>query len=178
MNKFAAAVVAMTLALGLGDALAENAPGVTDTEIKIGNTNPYSGPASSYGTIGKSIGACWNMVNDNGGVNGRKIDWISYDDGYSPPKTKEQVRKLVERDEVAFTFQTLGTPTNSAIHQYMNKKKVPHLFVATRRHQMGAAGQVSVDHRLAAELSDRWRHLWQLHSRQLSGRTGRGAQPE
>ena len=122
---------AATLALGIGGAMAGNAPGVTDTEIKIGNTNPYSGPASSYGTIGKAIGACWNMVNEKGGINGRKIKWISYDDGYSPPKTKEQIRKLVERDEVAFTFQTLGTPTNSAVHKYMNKKKVPHLFVAT-----------------------------------------------
>ncbi len=119
------------MAFGIGAALAENAPGVTDTEIRIGNTNPYSGPASSYGTIGKSIGACWNYVNDHGGINGRKIEWISYDDGYSPPKTKEQIRKLIERDGVAFTFQTLGTPTNSAIHKYMNRKKVPHLFVAT-----------------------------------------------
>jgi ABC-type branched-subunit amino acid transport system substrate-binding protein len=124
-------VAAATLALGIGSALAENAPGITDTEIKIGNTNPYSGPASSYSTIGKSIGACWNKVNAEGGINGRKINWISYDDGYSPPKTKEQIRKLVESDRVAFTFQTLGTPTNSAVHKYMNKKKVPHLFVAT-----------------------------------------------
>ena len=124
-------VAAATLALGIGAVAAGNAPGVTDTEIKIGNTNPYSGPASSYSTIGKSIGACWNMVNANGGINGRKINWISYDDGYSPPKTKEQIRKLVESDGVAFTFQTLGTPTNSAVHAYMNKKKVPHLFVAT-----------------------------------------------
>ena len=81
--------------------------------------------------IGKAIGACWNWVNDNGGINGRKIKWISYDDGYSPPKTKEQFRKLIERDKVAFIFQSLGTPTNSAVHKYMNKKKVPHLFVAT-----------------------------------------------
>jgi branched-chain amino acid transport system substrate-binding protein len=124
-------IAAATLMMGIGSAVAGNAPGVTGTEIKIGNTNPYSGPASSYGTIGKSIGACWNYVNANGGINGRKIKWISYDDGYSPPKTKEQIRKLVERDEVAFTFQTLGTPTNSAVHRYMNKKKVPHLFVAT-----------------------------------------------
>ncbi len=122
-----AAVVAMTI----GAANAENAPGVTDDEIKIGNTNPYSGPASSYGTIGKSIAACWSYVNANGGINGRKINWISYDDGYSPPKTKEQVRKLVERDRVAFTFQNLGTATNSAVHRYLNRKEVPQLFVAT-----------------------------------------------
>ncbi|MBT6272744.1 MAG: ABC transporter substrate-binding protein [Chromatiales bacterium] len=127
----------VTLALGVAaltvgqGALAKNAPGVTDTSIKIGNTNPYSGPASSYSTIGKSIGAYFKMINENGGVNGRKIDWISVDDGYSPPKTKEQFRKLIEREKVAFMFQSLGTPTNSAVHRYMNKKKVPQLFVAT-----------------------------------------------
>ena len=126
-----ALTLASAVAAGSAGAAAENAPGVTDTEIVIGNTNPYSGPASSYGTIGKAIGACWDYVNAGGGINGRKIRWISYDDGYSPPKTKEQIRKLVERDGVAFTFQTLGTPTNSAIHKYMNKKKVPHLFLAT-----------------------------------------------
>ena len=106
-------------------------PGVTDTEIKIGNTNPYSGPASAYGTIGRSIEAYFKMVNEQGGVNGRKINFLTYDDGYTPPKTVEQVRRLVEQDEVAFLFQTLGTPPNSAIWDYMNQKKVPHLFVAT-----------------------------------------------
>ena len=106
-------------------------PGVTDTEIKIGNTGPYSGPASSYGTVNKSMAAYYRMVNDQGGVNGRKINFISYDDGYSPPKTVEQVRKLVEQDGVLFTAGTLGTPTNSAIWNYMNQKKVPQLFVAT-----------------------------------------------
>ena len=131
MKKLTLATTVAATAMLAGAAIAGNAPGVTDTEIKIGNTNPYSGPASSYGTIGKSIGACWNWVNDTGGINGRKIKWISLDDGYSPPKTKEQIRKLVEKEKVAFTFQTLGTPTNSAIHRYMNKKKVPHLFVAT-----------------------------------------------
>lgn len=130
-TRLSTVAAAALLAFGAAGAAAENAPGVTDTSIKIGNTNPYSGPASSYGTIGKSIGACWDYVNDKGGIHGRAIEWISYDDGYSPPKTKEQIRKLVERDEVAFTFQTLGTPTNSAIHKYMNRKKVPHLFVAT-----------------------------------------------
>src|SRR5437879_8304008 len=105
--------------------------GATDTEIKIGNTNPYSGPASAYGVIGKTITAYLNKINAEGGINGRKINFISYDDGYSPPKTVEQVRKLVESDEVLLLFQTLGTPPNSAIHKYMNSKKVPHLFVAT-----------------------------------------------
>jgi branched-chain amino acid transport system substrate-binding protein len=107
------------------------APGVSDTEIKIGQTMPYSGPASSYGTIGKAEAAYFAMINDHGGVNGRKINLISLDDGYSPPKTVEQVRRLVEQEGVAFTFNTLGTPTNTAIHKYMNAHKVPHLFVAT-----------------------------------------------
>ena len=110
---------------------AQTVVGVTATEIKVGNTNPYSGPASAYGTIGKVIGAYFKKVNDEGGVNGRKINYISYDDGYAPPKTVEMVRKLVESDQVALLFQTLGTPPNSAIHKYMNQAKVPHLFVAT-----------------------------------------------
>ena len=116
---------------GPGMAAAQTVVGVTATEIKIGNTNPYSGPASAYGTIGKAIGAYFKKVNDEGGVNGRKINYITYDDQYSPPKTVEMVRKLVEQDQVALLFQTLGTPPNSAIHKYMNEKKVPHLFVAT-----------------------------------------------
>lgn len=126
-----AAVAAMGLAAG--SALAEKAygPGVTDTNIKLGNTNPYSGPAAAYGTIGKAIAAYFDKVNKEGGINGRMIEFISLDDGYSPPKTKEQTRKLVEQEEVLAIFQGLGTPTNSAIHKYMNKKKVPQLFVAT-----------------------------------------------
>jgi branched-chain amino acid transport system substrate-binding protein len=106
-------------------------PGATDTEIKVGNINPYSGPASAYGTIGKSIGAYFKKINDEGGVNGRKINYITYDDGYSPPKAVEMARKLVEQDEVLLIFQSLGTPSNSAIQKYMNAKKVPQLFVAT-----------------------------------------------
>ena len=106
-------------------------PGASDTEIKIGNTNPYSGPASAYGTIGKTIDAYFRMVNDQGGINGRKLTFISYDDGYSPPKTVEMARKLVEQDQVLFLFQTLGTPSNTAIHKYMNLRKVPQLHVAT-----------------------------------------------
>jgi branched-chain amino acid transport system substrate-binding protein len=105
--------------------------GATDTEIKIGNIMPYSGPASAYGTIGKTEAAYFKKINDAGGINGRKINFISYDDGYSPPKTVEQARKLVESDEVLFIFNSLGTPPNSAIHKYMNAKKVPQLFVAT-----------------------------------------------
>jgi branched-chain amino acid transport system substrate-binding protein len=106
-------------------------PGVTDTEIKIGDTMPYSGPASSYGTIGKSEAAYFAMINDQGGINGRKINFISRDDGYSPPRTVEQVRQLVEQDQVLFLFQTLGTPPNIAIHSYLNDNKVPQLFVAS-----------------------------------------------
>jgi ABC-type branched-subunit amino acid transport system substrate-binding protein len=105
--------------------------GATDTEIKIGNIMPYSGPASAYGTIGKTEAAYFKMINDAGGINGRKINFISYDDSYSPPKTVEQARKLVESDEVLFIFNPLGTPPNSAIHKYMNMNKVPQLFVAT-----------------------------------------------
>jgi len=105
--------------------------GATDTEIKIGHTNPYSGPASAYGVIGKTEAAFFKMINEQGGINGRKIEFISYDDAYSPPKTVEQVRKLVESDGVFLLFNTLGTPTNTAIHKYCNQKKVPQLFVAT-----------------------------------------------
>jgi branched-chain amino acid transport system substrate-binding protein len=106
-------------------------PGASDSEIKIGNTNPYSGPASAYGTIGKTIAAYFKMVNDQGGINGRKVSFITYDDGYSPPRTVEMARKLVEQDQVLFVFQTLGTPSNTAIHKYMNMKKVPQMHVAT-----------------------------------------------
>ena len=106
-------------------------PGVTDTEIKIGNTGPYSGPASSYSAVPKSQVAYWKMINDQGGINGRKINFISYDDAYTPPKTVEMVRKLVEQDHVLLIASPLGTPTNSAIWHYMNQKKVPQLFVAT-----------------------------------------------
>jgi branched-chain amino acid transport system substrate-binding protein len=111
--------------------------GATDTEIKIGNTNPYSGNASAYGTIGKTINAFFTMINEQGGINGRKITFITYDDGYTPPKTVEMVRKLVEEDKVLFVFNTLGTPPNTAIHKYLNQKKVPQLFVATGASKWG-----------------------------------------
>ncbi len=116
---------------------AADTPGVTATEIKIGHTIAYSGPASAYGVIGKLETAYWNMVNDQGGVGGRKINFISLDDGYSPPKTVEQVRRLVEQDQVAFLFNTLGTPTNSAIQRYVNQKRVPHLFISTGADKWG-----------------------------------------
>ena len=123
----------VVFAASSGSALAQKKydTGATDTEIKIGNIMPYSGPASAYGVIGKTEAAYFKKINDAGGINGRKINFISYDDGYSPPKTVEQARKLVESDEVLFIFNSLGTPPNSAIHKYMNAKKVPQLFVAT-----------------------------------------------
>src|ERR1700761_478734 len=105
--------------------------GASDTEIKIGNVEAYSGPASAYGIIGKTEDAYFKMINDQGGINGRKINFISYDDGYSPPKTVEQIRKLIESDEVFLVFNSLGTPTQSAVQKYQNTKKVPQLFVAT-----------------------------------------------
>ena len=121
------------LALAALPARAEKQYGaeINDTEIKIGNIMPYSGPASSYGTIGKSEAAFFKMLNEQGGINGRKIRFISYDDALSPPKTVEQARKLVEQDGVSLIFNSLGTPTNTAIQKYLNQKKVPQLFVAT-----------------------------------------------
>ena len=129
--------LAASLALGLATLAAPAAaqkkydPGASDTEIKIGQTMPYSGPASAYGTIGKVEAAYFKMLNEQGGIGGRKINFITLDDGYSPPKTVEMVRRLVEQDEVLFLLGTLGTPSNTAIHKYMNGKKVPHLFLAT-----------------------------------------------
>src|SRR5437762_21504 len=116
-----------------GGALAQKKydTGASDTEIKIGNIMPYSGPASAYGVIGKTEDAYFRKINAEGGINGRKITFVSYDDAYSPPKTVEQARKLVESDEVLIVFNSLGTPPNSAIQKYMNQKKVPQLFVAT-----------------------------------------------
>jgi branched-chain amino acid transport system substrate-binding protein len=125
------AAAAAVMATGVWPARADNAPGITDTEIKIGQTMPYSGPASAYGVIGRTEAAYFKMINDMGGINGRKINLISLDDSYSPPKTVEQVRRLVEQEQVAFLFQTLGTPPNSAIRQYLNDNKVPQLFVST-----------------------------------------------
>src|SRR5882724_10596031 len=119
------------LPAGSASAQAKYGPGASAKEIKLGQTMPYSGPASAYGTIGKVEQAYFKKVNDEGGINGRMINLISLDDGYSPPKAVEQVRKLVEQDEVLALFQTLGTPSNSAIHKYVNAKKVPHLLLAT-----------------------------------------------
>jgi branched-chain amino acid transport system substrate-binding protein len=133
-RRLAAASAALALlAASSSGALAQKKydTGATDTEIKIGNIMPYSGPASAYGIIGRTEAAYFKKVNDAGGINGRKINFVSYDDGYSPPKAVEQARKLVESDEVLLVFNSLGTPSNSAIQKYMNAKKVPQLFVAT-----------------------------------------------
>jgi len=123
----------LMLAISSVSALAQKTydAGATDTEIKIGNIVPYSGPASAYGVVGKAMGAVFSRVNDEGGINGRKIKFISYDDAYSPPKAVEQTRKLVESDEVLMMFGVLGTPSNTAIQKYLNSKKVPQLFLAT-----------------------------------------------
>jgi len=127
----AAAPSAVVLAAPFVARAKDYGPGVTDSEIKIGNTGPYSGPASSYSAVPKSQVAYWKMINDQGGINGRKINFISYDDAYTPPKTVEMARKLAEEDKVLLIASPLGTPTNSAIWHYMNQKKVPQLFVAT-----------------------------------------------
>jgi branched-chain amino acid transport system substrate-binding protein len=130
---------AFGLALAATSALAQPSydEGASDSEIRIGNTNPYSGNASAYGAIGKTIEAYFRMVNEQGGVNGRKITFISYDDGYSPPKTVELVRRLVEEDKVLFVFQTLGTASNAAIQRYLNQKQIPQLFVASGASKWG-----------------------------------------
>ena len=123
--------------VGAPKAYAADTPGVTATEIKIGQTQSYSGPASSYGAIGKAQQAYFDMINAQGGINGRKITFLSLDDGYSPPRTVEQTRKLVEQDGVLLIFNSLGTPTNSAVQKYLNQKKVPQLFVATGADKWG-----------------------------------------
>src|SRR5476649_31891 len=124
---------AVTIALSASSAYAQKKydTGATDSEIKIGQTVPFSGPASAYSTIAKAQAAYMKMINDQGGVNGRKINLIQYDDAYSPPKAVEQVRKLVEGDEVLFTFQIIGTPSNAAVQKYLNAKKVPQLLAGT-----------------------------------------------
>ena len=118
-------------------ALAQNAPGVTDTEIKIGQTMPYTGPVTAFSTLGKGEVAYFNMLNDQGGVNGRKINLLSLDDGYAPPRTVEQTRKLVEQDGVAFIFSSIGTATNTAIQRYLNSNKVPQLYIASGASKFG-----------------------------------------
>ena len=130
-----AAALAMAATPALADGKYDT--GASDTEIRIGNTMAYSGPASSYGTTGKVLSAYFDMINEQGGINGRKITFITLDDGYSPPKTVEHARKLIEQEKVLLLFSNLGTPTNSAIHKYVNAKKVPHLFLFTGASKWG-----------------------------------------
>ncbi len=139
LSRRSLCTAALMCVAGAAPALAQSKydPGASDTEIRIGNIMPYSGPASAYGTIGKTIGAYFDKINAEGGINGRKIKFISYDDAYSPPKAVEQARKLVESDEVLAIIQPLGTASNTAIQKYMNAKKVPQLFVATGATKFG-----------------------------------------
>jgi branched-chain amino acid transport system substrate-binding protein len=137
LGRLCCRLLAVSILMASTLASAQDLPGVTATTIKIGNTDAYSGPASAYGVIAKTETAFFKMVNDQGGIAGHKIDFISYDDGYSPPKTVEMVRKLIEEDQVALLFNTLGTPTNTAIQKYVNGRKVPHLFISTGADKWG-----------------------------------------
>jgi branched-chain amino acid transport system substrate-binding protein len=136
-NLLASIVLGLSVSTNLAAAEKKYDVGATDNEIKIGNIMPYSGPLSAYALIGRTEAAFFNKINAEGGINGRKINFVTYDDAFSPPKTVEQARKLVESDEVLLIFQSLGTPTNNAIRPYMNLKKVPQLFVATGATQFG-----------------------------------------
>ena len=152
--------------------------GASDAEIKIGNIMPYSGPASAYGVIGKTEEAYFKMINDKGGINGRKINFVTYDDAYSPPKAVEQMRKLVESDEVLAVFNPLGTPSNTAIQKYLNSKKVPQLFVATGADQVERSQELPVDHGLAAELPERSADLRKMAVEGKARREDRDPLPE
>jgi branched-chain amino acid transport system substrate-binding protein len=153
-------------------------PARNDTEIKIGNIMPYSGPASAYGVIGKTEEAYFKKINAEGGINGRKINFISYDDAYSPPKTVEQARKLVESDEVLLVFNPLGTPPNSAIQKYLNSKKVPQLFVATAP-PSGTIRRIFRDDGLGSPTNQSETQIYaKLHSQGEAERQGRHPLPE
>jgi ABC-type branched-subunit amino acid transport system substrate-binding protein len=163
------AVKAVTIAAALLAATATFAeerkydPGASGTEIRIRQTMPYSGPVSAFSVIGKVQAAYFRMINDRGGINGRKLNLISYDDAATPPKTVEQVRKLVEGDEVLFTFQTLGNASNIAIQKYLNDRKIPQLFVAGARGAVRVPDGVSMDHGICAKSADRDSRLRALH---------------
>ena len=167
---------ALAIALSASSAYAQKKydTGATDTEIKIGQTMPFSGPASAYATIGKTQAAYFKMINDQGGVNGRKINLIQYDDAYSPPKAVEQVRKLVESDEVLLTFQIIGTPSNAAVQKYLNAKKVPQLFAGDRRVEVHRSEELPVDDGLQPQLLRRGPHLRPIYHQEPS-RTPRSA---
>ena len=153
-------------------------PGARDTEIKLGQTMAYSGPASAYGTIGKLQQAYFKMLNEQGGINGRKINLISLDDGYSPPKTVEQVRKLVEQDEVLALFQTLGTPTQLGHPQVRQRQEGAAPVPGHRRHQVGRSEELPLDARLQPQLPGRGRDLRQVPAEEQAQREGRDPLPE
>ena len=171
---------ALAIALSASSAYAQKKydTGATDTEIKIGQTVPFSGAYSVYANIGKTQAAYMKMINDQGGINGRKINLIQYDDAYSPPKTVEQVRKLVESDEVLLTFQIIGTAANAAVQKYLNGKKVPQLFAATGASKFTDPEELPLDHGLQPELLRRGPHLRHLHSEGVSECQDRHPLPE
>ena len=171
-------ICGLTLAAGLAFAAGQYGPGVSDTEIKIGNTMPYSGPASAYGAIGKSEAAYFNMINEQGGINGRKINFITRDDGYSPPKTVEQVRRLVEEDQVLLLFNTLGTPPNTRDPALSERQQGAATVRRHRRRQVERSEALSLDHGLAAQLPDRGAHLRPLHPQEHRRRQDRAALSE
>ena len=173
-----AALLALGMTTGALGAEKQYGPGVSDTEIKIGNTMPYSGPASAYGTIGKTEAAYFTMINEQGGINGRKINFISRDDGYSPPKTVEQARQLVEQDQVLLLFSTLGTPTNTAIQELPERKQGAAIVRRQRRRPMERSQALSLDDGLVTQLPHRGAHLCALHSEEPAGRQNRGALSE
>ena len=168
----------LVLASALAYAAGQYGPGASDTEIKIGNTMPYSGPASSYGVIGKVDAAYFAMINAQGGINGRKVNFISRDDSYSPPKTVELVRQMVEQDKVLLMFNTLGTPPNMAIHAYMNDNKVPQLFPATGADQWNDPKHYPWTMMWLPSYSTEFAHLCALHPQEPSGCEDRRAVSE
>ena len=153
-------------------------PGVSDTEIKIGNTSPYSGPASALSMVNKAEEAYFRKINAEGGINGRKVVFISYDDGYSPPKTVEQTRRLVESDEVLLAFNAMGTATNSAVQKYLNAKKVPQLFVSSGAAKWNDPEKFPLDHGIHPELRDRRSHLRKIPAAGAPGCEGGDPVPE
>ena len=174
LAAFAAAAITATTAA----APKKYDPGASDTEIKIGNIMPYSGPASSYGVIGKTEAAYFNKINAEGGINGRKINFISYDDAYSPPKAIEQARKLVEERRGVVDLPVARHAIQCGDSEIHERQESPAAVRGVRRHQMGRSEELSVDHGLAAELSERRPHLREIHSRSLSERQDRGVLAE
>ena len=170
----AAIAVAAAMVATTANAQKKYDTGASDTEIKIGNIMPYSGPASAYGTIGKAQAAYFNKINAEGGINGRKINFISYDDAFSPPKAVEQARKLVESDEVLLIFQPLGTPVQFGHPEIHERQESAAAVRRDRRHQVGRSAEFSVDHGLAAQLPERRPHLRGLYPEELSERQDRG----